>query len=95
MITDAQTIAVVEVTGFDRAQGVVTVKERVVLKGRTGDTPLTHHVAENEQAIIPRAIVQWAAPGARAVVFSSARTSIVCLGQAWYQLKLANQWKLH
>jgi HEAT repeat protein len=95
VISDARTIAVVEVGDFDRESRVVTVKERIVLKGQAAEVPLVQQVAESETAIVPRAIVQWAAPGSRAVVFASARTAVVCMGPAWYQLKqIGGKWKL-
>lgn len=95
VISDARTITVVEVAALDREKRIATLKERIVLKGQPGETPLVQQVAVGESAIIPRAIVQWAQPGARGVVFSTARTAVVCTGSAWYQLRLSgSQWKL-
>ncbi len=95
VMSDAQTIALVDVVSLDREKRILTLKERITFKGKAGDAPLTQQVAETPTAIIPRAITQWAQPGARAIVFSSARTAIVCLGQSWYQLKLVGkEWKL-
>jgi len=95
VIGDSRTIALVEVVNLDRQKHTLTLRERTVLKGKAGETPLIEQVAESDQADIPRSIVQWAEPGAQGIVFSTARTAIVCIGQSWYQLRLAgDQWKL-
>ena len=45
---------------------------------------------------IPRQILQWAAPGARGVLFASRNTALVCVGQGWYQVRTSGSglWKL-
>ncbi len=95
VVNDSRNIALVEVVSLDREPRILTLRERTVLKGAAGNTPLIQQVAENKNASIPRAIVQWAEPGAQGVVFSTARTAVVCIGESWYQLKLSgNQWTL-
>jgi HEAT repeat protein len=95
IITDSRTVTLVKVDEFDRAKRTVTLSEIKTLKGSKLSGPVTHVVAASETAVIPESVLQWAAPGAQAVIFSSGRTAIVCLGEGWYQVKLAgSDWKL-
>lgn len=95
VIQDAKTICVLELSSFDRKSGTASYKALKTLKGQPGTSPLTHQVASDGTNFVPRAIIQWAQPGAHAVVFSSSKTAIVCIGQAWYQLKdSGTSWKL-
>jgi HEAT repeat protein len=95
VLTDSRAISIVQLADFDRQKRTATFKEIKVLKGLAGAAPLVHAVAANENAIIPRPILQWAEPGAQAVVFSSTRTSLVCIGPYWYQLNASgSNWKL-
>jgi hypothetical protein len=96
VMTDAKSIAVVEVTEFDRAKHIVVLKEIRALKGELMGGPIRQDVALDEHAIIPRPILQWASPGARAVLFASRSTALICVGQGWYQTRLpgAGLWKL-
>jgi HEAT repeat protein len=96
VMTDAKSIAVVEVTEFDRASHIVVLKEIRALKGELTGGPIRQEVALDEHAIIPRPILQWANPGARAVLFASRSTALICVGQGWYQTRLpgAGLWKL-
>ena len=95
VIDDSRAIVVVQLDGIDRQKRTVTFKEIKVLKGASGTTPLAQPVAAGANAIIPRPILQWAEPGAQAVVFSSTRTALVCIGTYWYQLNLSgSSWKL-
>ena len=95
VIGDSKTITLVEVASVDQQQRTLAVKELKVFKGQPGDTPLIHQIAPGATALIARPILQWAQPGAQAVVFSSSRTAIVCMGTAWYQIKkTGDQWKL-
>ena len=84
VIQDAKTICVLELSSFDRKSGTASYKALKTLKGQPGTSPLTHQVASDGTNFVPRAIIQWAQPGAHAVVFSSSKTAIVCIGQAWY-----------
>ena len=96
VMTDSKSIAVVEVKEFDRAKRIVVLKEIRALKGDlTGDV-IRHEVVSDEKASIPRPILQWAAPGATAVLFGARNTTLVCIGQGWYQARLsgAGSWKL-
>ena len=95
VINDSRAISVVQLAEFDRPKRTATFKEIKVLKGLAGQTPLIQPVAADEKAIIPRPILQWAEPGAQAVVFSSTRTALVCIGPYWYQLNASgSNWKL-
>jgi HEAT repeat protein len=96
VITDSRRIAVVEVVELDRAKHELTLKEVRSLKGAASADPIRHDVATAEGAAIPRNILQWAAPGARGVMFASRATTLVCLGQGWYQVRSTGSglWKL-
>ena len=87
VMTDSKSIAVVEVTEFDRANHVVVLKPVRTLKGQLADDPIRHDVTSDEGGVIPRPILQWAGPGARAVLFVSRSTALVCVGQGWYQAR--------
>jgi hypothetical protein len=96
IISDSRNIGVVEVVEFDRAGHRLTLREVRSLKGeKTGD-PIRHDVASEEGTAVPRPILQWAAPGARAVLFTSRSTALVCIGQGWYQARSSGsgQWKI-
>jgi len=96
IISDSRQIAVVEVTRFDRDKHEVEFKEIESLKGDPSSQPLVQDVAPADGPVIPRQILRWAAPGARAVLFSSRATALVCLGDSWYQVKTTGNgiWKL-
>ena len=88
VINDSRSISILELSSLDRQNRTATFKELRTLKGPAGTTPLVHPAAAADNAIIPRPILQWAHPGAQAVVFSSTRTALVCIGSYWYQLNL-------
>jgi len=93
VIGDAQRIAVVEVVKFNRAGNEIIFREVKILKGKASSRPLRHQVGSWKRVAMPRFVLQWAAPGARAVCFSSRRTALVCAGQGWYQVQAAgNGW---
>lgn len=95
IIGDAQKISVVEVTGFDESTHALTLKEVRALKGAPADSPIVHNVASSDGNIVPPAIVQWAEPGARGVLFASRTTALLCFGDGWYQAKSSGgEWKL-
>lgn len=96
ILTDSKNVAIVEVTEFDRAQRMVVMKPVRALKGDLAPDPIRHEVASEEGAITPRHILQWAGPGARAILFVSRNTGLVCLGQGWYQVRSTGNgvWKL-
>ncbi|HEY4329395.1 MAG TPA: HEAT repeat domain-containing protein [Phycisphaerae bacterium] len=95
VITDSRNIAVVEVADFNRNTHELVLKETKILKGsRLGDA-VRQQVSATDKAAIPRQILQWAEPGAQGVMFSSATTALVCVGQGWYQVKKSgSDWKL-
>ena len=96
IIADSKGIAVVEVLEFDRANHLVVFKAVRPLKGEIPTDPIRHDVASAEGGAIPRSILQWAGPGARAVLFVSRNTALVCVGQGWYQARASEggPWKL-
>ncbi len=96
VISDSKKIAFVEVVEFNREKHILVLKEIRLLKGEGSAEPIQHDVAVGQGAAIPRQISQWAAPGARGVLFSSRNTALVCVGQGWYQVRSsgAGPWKL-
>jgi HEAT repeat protein len=96
VISDSKKIAVVEVMDFSREKHVLVLKEIRLLKGESSSDPIRHEVSESEGAAIPRQILQWAAPGARGVLFTSRNTGLVCVGRGWYQVRSPGTglWKL-
>jgi HEAT repeat protein len=96
IMTDSKSIAIVEVTEFDRTRHALVLKEIRALKGDLTADPIRHDVTSDDGGVIPRPILQWAGPGARAVLFVSRNTGLVCVGQGWYQVRStgAGLWKL-
>ena len=96
VIGDSQRIETVEVVQFDPQKHALDLKAVRALKGNL-DADLIHHdVASAGSSVIPRAIQQWAEPGARGVLFISRSTQLLCLGEGWYALRSAGNggWKL-
>lgn len=96
VVGDSKQIAVVEVVELDREKRVVTLKSIRKLKGDSVTDVVQHEVAAPQNASIPRHILQWADPGAQAVLFVSRSTGLVCVGEGWYQVRSAGTsgWKL-
>ena len=96
VISDSKKIVVVEVVEFNRQTRVLVLKEIRSLKGESSAELIRHELSTSAGAAIPRQIVQWAAPGARGVLFASRNTALVCVGQGWYQVRRADSepWKL-
>ena len=86
IISDSQRIVVVEVVELNREKQGLVLKEVRVLKGELSAEPIRHIVAQGEGATIPRKILTWATPGARAIAFTSRNNALVCLGEGWYQV---------
>jgi HEAT repeat protein len=87
IISDSNKIALVEVVKFDREKHVVDLKEVRVLKGQASAELARHELASAEKGVVPRQILQWAAPGARGVLFGSRNITLVCIGPGWYQVR--------
>jgi HEAT repeat protein len=96
IVSDSKKIAVVEVVAVDRAKRVVTLKEVQALFGEGLTDSIEHQLAPTAGATVPHAILQWAAPGARGVLFSSRNTALLCMGQGWYQVRSTESggWRL-
>src|SRR6185295_7198611 len=95
IINDAQKISLVEVAGFNESTHILTLKELRPLKGAAAQAPILHNVASSDGNLVPPAVVQWAEPGARGVLFSTRTTSLLCFGDGWYQAKSSGgEWKL-
>jgi hypothetical protein len=96
IVSDSKTIAVVEVVDCDRTKRVVTLKQVQALSGEASKETVAHQLAPTAGAVAPHAILQWATPGARGVLFGSRNTALLCMGQGWYQVRATESggWKL-
>lgn len=86
VISQAPRIALMEVVEVQRDTHTVKLKESKALKGSATGATVSHLVASSG-GVVPRPVLQWARPGAQAVVFSSANASLVCFGHGWYQVR--------
>jgi HEAT repeat protein len=86
IMADSLKITVVEVVEVKKEKRALVLKEIRALKGELSNEPIRQIVALGEGATIPRHILTWATPGARAIVFSSRGNALVCLGEGWYQV---------
>ena len=95
IISDSQSIAVVEVVSYNRETHELTLKEIRAAKGELATAEIRHVVAPADGAAPPRPILQWATPGSRGVMFGSRATALVCMGTGWYQVRVGGgAWKL-
>jgi HEAT repeat protein len=98
VVSDAPTIAMVQVKSYDREKHVVTLAPVRTLKGTMAPDTFAHELAP-ASATVPRQVLQWAIPGSRAVLFQSrtaARgTALLCFGTGWYQVNVTGTgtWK--
>jgi HEAT repeat protein len=96
IISDSQSIQLIEVAQFDLQKHSLSLKPVRALKGALDKTVIQHDVAAPGGTSVPPAIQQWAEPGARGVLFNSRATQLVCLGEGWYAVRSTNSmtWKL-
>ncbi len=96
VVGDSKSIAIVQVDKFSAADHSVMLLPIRALKGDLSADPVRHDVQASDGVAVPRPILQWAQPGARAVMFMSRTTELVCMGQGWYQVRAntAGAWKL-
>jgi len=96
VVGDSTSIAIVQVQKFTAADHTVVLLPIAALKGSLSVDPVRHDVQASDGGSVPRPIVQWAQPGARAVLFMSRTTELVCMGQGWYQVRTNSSglWKL-
>lgn len=86
IIQDSQTIGVIELVEFISAEQTLLLKPVRSLKGDFGKELIRHGIAATADTVTS-VIVRWAQPGAKAVLFSSRTTSLVCVGEGWYQVR--------
>ena len=96
IIADSQKIQLVEVAQFNPEQHTLLLHGVRALKGGLDGNPIQHDVAAAGGSLVPRSIQQWAAPGARGVLFLSRATELLCLGEGWYAVRSSGngEWKL-
>lgn len=95
IVSEAPTIELVEVTGYDAKTHTVSLKPIEALKGTLSTETVVHEVAPDGGGT-PRQIVQWAVPGSRGVLFAARNTALLCFGTGWYQVKASadGPWQL-
>jgi HEAT repeat protein len=86
IVREASAITVAEVDRFNPEKGAIILKKVRDLKGDSGADPIKHVVLRAGEAGIERPILEWAESGRRCVLFVSNKTTLVCLGEAWYQV---------
>jgi HEAT repeat protein len=92
IISDSATITVVEVKGFDHGSRSVTLAPVEALKGSAG--PEVKHTLAAAGEAVPLQLLRWATPGNRGVLFAAKTRGLVCIGTAWYAVRLSGgQWK--
>jgi HEAT repeat protein len=96
VIGDSQKIELVEVAQFNQEKRTLTLTPIRALKGDLDAKPVQHDVAASGGSLVPRAIQQWAGPGARGVLFGSRTTELMCIGEGWYVVRSSGNgdWKL-
>ncbi|HEX5273443.1 MAG TPA: hypothetical protein VFW33_23260, partial [Gemmataceae bacterium] len=95
VVNESRAIAVAEVDRLSIEKGIVILKRVRDLKGEVAAEPIRHRVIGDKDAAIDRAVLEWAEPGARCVLFVSGRTTLVCIGRGWYQVHAADgYWQL-
>jgi HEAT repeat protein len=84
VISDAQTISIVEVDKFSAEKGAAILKKVRDIKGKLADGPIKHQLSLPNQPVA-RQILEWAEPGSRGVLMVSSETALMCMGRTWYQ----------
>ncbi len=93
IVNESGTITVAEVVRFSSDNGAVLLKKVRDLKGTTGDDILKHQLLRKGEKAIDQAIIDWADPGRRCVLFVTGKAGVVCVGEGWYQINAAdNGW---
>jgi hypothetical protein len=85
IVRESETITLIEVDQFSRKKGVAVLKKVRDLKGETGDDAIKHQVVRGNETGVDRAILEWAEPGRRGVLFTTGKNAVVCVGEGWYQ----------
>jgi hypothetical protein len=96
IVRESQTITVAEVDRFSIDKGAVILKKVRDLKGETAADLIKHQVVRANESGVDRAILDWAEPGRRCVLFVTGKTAVVCIGEGWYQASAAEDgwWSL-
>jgi HEAT repeat protein len=85
IIREARTITLAEVDRSNRERGAVILKKVRDLKGHTGTDPLKHSLLRGNEPGMDGALLEWAEPGSRCVLFTTDATVLVCIGESWYE----------
>jgi HEAT repeat protein len=89
LIEYTKDINVLQVAAVDRLLGIITFKPVATLKGKAPVDPVRHSFGGELTADSRRAFLEWARPGRTAIYFRVQEVweSVVCVGNAWYQVK--------
>src|SRR5436190_2653681 len=85
VIDGSTDIAVLRVEKVNREKAVILFSKVADLKGKSPDGESRHQISEGFRPREPRLILNWAEPGASAVVFSNGTTAQICVGNFWYE----------
>jgi len=96
VVRDSERIAVVEVDKFTHERGLLTLRKVRDLKGETGAEAIKHALTATGESAVSYRIAEWAQPGRRGVMFASANSTLVCMGDGWYQVSASagGWWKI-
>jgi HEAT repeat protein len=93
IVRESTAIAIVEVDRFNSEKGMIILKKVRDLKGEVAAGPIKHQVMRPNESSVDRPILEWAEPGRRCVMFISGNTTLVCIGEGWYQVHASkNEW---
>src|SRR5581483_10881123 len=93
IVREAESIALAEVDRVGADRRALILKKVQDLKATTPAERLKHQLLRTGESAVDQAVLAWAEPGQRCVVFTSGQTTLVCLGEAWYQVAFAgNGW---
>jgi HEAT repeat protein len=90
VVREAKTITLVEVERFSPEKGAVLLRKVRDLKGETSNEAIKHQLVRAKESAVELPLLDWAEPGRRGVLFTSDKTVLACLGQAWYQAHAAD-----
>jgi HEAT repeat protein len=85
IVTDSARIALVEVEKVGGNGRAIVFRKVADIRGQWPAGPIRHQITDGQPPRPPVEILDWAVPGARAVMFLSGDSCLVCIGRHWYQ----------
>ncbi|MFI5379479.1 MAG: HEAT repeat domain-containing protein [Tepidisphaerales bacterium] len=94
IVLESHQIVLAEVEKIGQDKPAIIFRKVADLKGATADEPIRLHVGAAAGPV--RAVLDWAEPGKRAVIFRTRDAVLVCLGHDWFQAHSAADgwWRL-